>query len=108
MPEKIKLSVQTTSQVAVVSFELKDSIEPSGLQDFVADLPAIPGDRIVIISGRGPIWLFGVIIHHYHYCQAIATHDPRLDGAVVIESHIRGVNIGDIVHLPAKASGSVS
>lgn len=49
------------------------------------------GNEIVVLSGRAPIWLYGLygyLIHYYHPSRAIAVFDPRLDGAVIVESHI--------------------
>lgn len=49
----------------------------------------------VVLSGRGPVWLFGLLIHELHPTAWVATHDPRL-GAVVVQSHTQGVTAGDV------------
>jgi len=49
-------------------------------------IPQLPWDRGVIISGRGPVWLFATLVHHCHPSQWVAVHDPRL-GAVVVQRH---------------------
>jgi len=41
----------------------------------------------VVFSGRGPIWLYGHLVHLAHPHAWIAVHDPRLNGAVVICRH---------------------
>lgn len=47
--------------------------------------------------GRGPIWLYGFLVHFYHPTVWVATYDPRLGGAVVVESHSPGVEPGDVI-----------
>lgn len=58
--------------------------------------PEVDATRGVILSGRGPVWLFGHLIHYYHPTAWIATFDPRLGGGVVVASHMRGVKAGDV------------
>jgi CRISPR-associated Csx3 family protein len=38
----------------------------------------------LILSGRGPIWLYGHLLHEAHPFAWAAVHDPRLGGAVVV------------------------
>lgn len=52
----------------------------------------------VVISGRGPIWLYGYLIHELHPTAWVACHDPRL-GAVVVATHSRQVQIGQALKL---------
>lgn len=58
--------------------------------------PEVDATKGVILSGRGPVWLFGYLIHHYHPTAWIATFDPRLGGGVVVASHTKGVKAGDV------------
>lgn len=43
--------------------------------------------RGVVFSGRGPIWLFGRLVHLAHPFAWVGVHDPRLGGAVVVQRH---------------------
>jgi CRISPR-associated protein Csx3 len=52
----------------------------------------------VVLTGRGPIWLYGYLIHELHPTAWVACHDPRL-GAVVVATHTRGVSVGQIIPL---------
>jgi CRISPR-associated protein Csx3 len=45
-------------------------------------------DRGLILSGRGPIWLYGHLLHEAHPFAWAAVHDPRLGGAVVVARHV--------------------
>ena len=53
----------------------------------------------VVITGKGPIWLYVALSHHYHATPWVATYDPRLAGAVVAQTHTPLVRLGDIVRV---------
>lgn len=86
----------------IVTFELGESaLAPSDLvslspPDAVANSFAHKG---VILSGRGPVWLFGFLVHFYHPTKWLATYDPRLEGAVVVASHTLEIKTGDLIPL---------
>lgn len=52
----------------------------------------------IILEGRAPIWLYGLLLHLCHPAAWVATYDPRL-GAVVVETHIREVRVGQVFPL---------
>jgi CRISPR-associated protein Csx3 len=52
----------------------------------------------VVISGRAPIWLYSFLVHELHPTAWIACYDPRL-GAVVVTTHSRQVQIGQVIPL---------
>ena len=64
-------------------------------------LPAIPPGAVVIVTGRAPIWRYGVAFHKLHGSPAgaVATFDPRLGGGVVVASHVPGIIEGEIIPL---------
>ncbi|HEY9809941.1 MAG TPA: CRISPR-associated ring nuclease Crn3/Csx3 [Halomicronema sp.] len=53
----------------------------------------------VILEGRGPIWLYAYLTHECHATAWVGCYDPRLGGAVVVESHIREVSVGEIIKI---------
>lgn len=57
-----------------------------------------PPGKGVIISGRGPVWGYAMIVHAAHPARWIATVDPRL-GAVVVQSHVPEMRAGDVIPL---------
>jgi len=93
--ENIKFKSDEKDAYTIVSFELSDVITPDILR-FI-NPPKVNPTKGVILSGRGPIWLYCYLVHHYHPTKFIATYDPRLGGAVIIESHTLGYRIGEII-----------
>jgi len=70
-------------------------IEPTDLQTL--QLPqGIDSTRGVVISGRGPMWLYGFLIHELHPTPWVAVYDPRL-GAVVVATHSRVAQVGQVI-----------
>lgn len=63
----------------------------------------------IVIEGRGPIWLYGYLVHACHAAAWVGCFDPRLGdgtpqsgGAVVVATHCRQVAVGEVlvVQLP--------
>lgn len=80
--------------------ELQENLEPSQLNDLIDECKKVAscGDsKGIVISGRLPVWAYSALVHFYHPRPFVATFDPRLGGAVVVESHVRGINIGDVI-----------
>jgi CRISPR-associated protein Csx3 len=74
----------------LVSFELDDGVTTPE-EAFGTKLPEVPLDGGVIISGRGPIWMYARMIHHYHESRWVAVHDSRL-GYVITKRHFADRN----------------
>lgn len=91
----IRFEIVERSMYTIVHFELKTNITSDILKDLKP--PKVNGTKGVILSGRGPIWLYCYLIHYYHPTKFIATFDPRVGGAVVVESHVQNYEVGDIV-----------
>ncbi|NJE10068.1 CRISPR-associated ring nuclease Crn3/Csx3 [Thermococcus sp. MAR1] len=80
----------------LVHFEITSPIEPSILKSLKP--PEVNPKKGVVLSGRGPVWLYGFLAHYYHPTAWVATYDPRL-GAVVVQSHVPGVAPGDVFEI---------
>lgn len=95
----ISFSIKNKNNFTLIEFELKRELEPSDLLNIKPPDPVKESfsSNIVILSGRGPIWLYGYLIHFYHSTKAIAIFDPRLEGAVVIETHSKDFKVGDLI-----------
>jgi CRISPR-associated protein Csx3 len=91
---RIRFDVKEEERWSILTFELDDSLTPSDLKTI--DPPKVKGTKGVILSGRGPIWLYGFLIHYYHPTKFIATYDPR-EGAVIVESHTHRYRVGDVI-----------
>ncbi len=94
---KIKFNVKKFEKWNILKFELEDSLTPSDLKFIIP--PKLIGTKGAILSGRGPVWLYGFLVHHYHPTKFIATYDPREGGAVVIESHSPEYKVGDVIRI---------
>jgi len=98
----IKLNVEQKEGFSVVSIDLGESgvCSPEDLKSI--QIPDLSGKQGIILNGRAPVWVFAFLVHHFHQFQWVATNDPRLGGGVVIESHLKGVSVGDIVPIEGK------
>jgi CRISPR-associated protein Csx3 len=54
----------------------------------------------VLITGRAPIWLYTYLVHELHPTAWVACFDPRLGGAVVVTTHSRQTQVGQVIALP--------
>ena len=96
----INLRLKSTDKYTLIAFELEGGIlTPAHLRTLTPPDPVAEGfaHKGVILSGRGPVWLYGFLVHYYHPTKWVATYDPRLQGAVVVESHTPEVQVGDII-----------
>jgi CRISPR-associated protein Csx3 len=69
--------------VTLIEFVIDGDLAPAELD---CDFPSIDATKGVVLSGRGPVWLYGALIHHYHVSRWLGTYDPRL-GIVVVSTH---------------------
>ncbi|RMD64812.1 CRISPR-associated protein Csx3 [Candidatus Parcubacteria bacterium] len=92
----MQFTTETRSDFTIISFELDGPIEPSQLSQI--DLPKVDLKKGVVLSGRGPVWLYAALVHELHPAAWVATHDPRL-GAVVVMSHTPGRKLGEVIEL---------
>ena len=53
----------------------------------------------VILEGRAPIWVYGCLVHLCHPSTWVACYDPRFSGAIVVQTHARGVSLGSIIKI---------
>lgn len=84
-----------TLEATLLTFEIDGGItDPT--EAFSATLPDVPQNQGVILSGRGPIWLYARLVHHYHPARWIAIHDPRI-GYIVVQSHCKERHEGEIL-----------
>ncbi|MEM9153736.1 MAG: CRISPR-associated ring nuclease Crn3/Csx3 [Cyanobacteria bacterium P01_F01_bin.33] len=50
----------------------------------------------VIIGGKGPVWLYGFLVHECHPAKWVGCYDPRL-GAVVVSTHCKEASVGQVL-----------
>jgi CRISPR-associated protein Csx3 len=80
----------------LISFDISGGvISPADLANL--NPPAVDGRKGVVLSGRGPVWLFAALCHHYHPTAWVGCFDPRLGGAVVVQTHCLGIAVGQVI-----------
>jgi len=102
MNPTLKFKLELKKELAIVSFlEADQLITPADLRTLQPPNPVAQNFAHlgVVLSGRGPIWLYGFLVHFYHATKWVATYDPRLQGAVVVETHTSEVQVGDIIKI---------
>ena len=100
MPIGFSISI-LNEKYALISFECDDVFLPEELKAISPPDVVRSGlaNRGIILAGRGPIWLYCFLTHYYHPTRFVATYDPRMQGAVVVESHTKEYNVGDIISI---------
>jgi CRISPR-associated protein Csx3 len=96
-----------SNEIVMIHFILKRELEPEDLKKISPPDPIKNNfsDKTIILSGRGPIWLYGFLIHYYHPVKAISIFDPRYNAAIIIESHFKKYKVGDIIKTNLKGEG---
>ncbi|MGK7926271.1 MAG: CRISPR-associated ring nuclease Crn3/Csx3 [Spirulina sp.] len=56
---------------------------------------AIDYSQGIVLEGKGPIWLYGYLVHECHPAAWTGCYDPRL-GAVVIATHAPDIQVSQI------------
>jgi len=77
-------------RMILLEIQLTDVLAPAQLPELlraVEDAVPAAGTEPVVLSGRLPVWVFAALAHTYHPRPWVATFDPRLGGAVVVERH---------------------
>lgn len=97
MKRRIEFKIDEKKEYTIVSFKLNEVISPNILSSIRP--PEVNATKGVVLSGRGPIWLYCYLTHFYHPTKFVATYDPRLNGAVIVESHTVKYKAGDIIEL---------
>jgi CRISPR-associated protein Csx3 len=92
---KVRFTVNESADFTLVSFEIDGVMGPEDLVGL--NPPKVAGSKGVVLSGRGPIWLYGFLIHFYHITAFVAIYDPRLEGAVVVETHSERYRVGSVL-----------
>ena len=95
----VSVRVEDRLNMEFVEFRLSRPIEPSELRDVVEEITKNMKYRpVVLLSGRGPIWLYGALIHEIvHMVKAVGVYDPKVQGWVIVASHDRTKRVGDVL-----------
>ena len=95
----VSFKVTEFDNLSLVEFEIPGGVlVPSELQTIEA--PTVDATKGVVLSGRGPVWLFANLTHQYHPSAWIGTFAPAEGGAIVVESHSTKVSVGEVIPVP--------
>ena len=88
------------SKVNIVAFLIEGGvIRPEDLPEVEEETrhlnDTIDTSKPTIISGRGPHWLYAVLVHNLHFVRELATWEPRKKVGIIIE----GPNVGKAVEI---------
>jgi CRISPR-associated protein Csx3 len=99
---KPEINVEDKAGFRLVKFEIPGGVttpaEAAAAAMEVAD--KLPGDKPVLINGRGPVWLYAMLVHEAHPAPAVGTYDPRLLGYVVVATHSAEYRLGQVIPDP--------
>jgi CRISPR-associated protein Csx3 len=90
----VVLTKEEREGYTLIKIDLMNNVTPEDLK-LITPL-TVDYRKGVVLSGRGPIWLYGYLIHNYHPAAWVAVYDPRI-GAVVVQSHTRNIAVGDVI-----------
>ncbi|MBT9138487.1 MAG: hypothetical protein DDT31_01052 [Syntrophomonadaceae bacterium] len=94
----IKINAIESEAFTTINIEIEGGVcVPADLKTL--EIPTVKGNKGVVLNGRAPIWVFATLVHHFHATLWVATNDPRVGGAIVVESHTKGVEVGDVIPL---------
>jgi len=109
------------AEVNVVAWNIKTGVMSPGELGEVEEavrrevLPKLDTTKPVVLSGRGPLWLYAQLAHHVHFLPAVAVWDPRLARGVIVSGPAdyvgRALGLDAYVSeakLPFEAKGEVS
>lgn len=97
MREKANFRVLEGKFFTLLEFQFEKSVSPKILKEIKP--PQVDPTKGVVLSGRAPIWLYCYLVHYYHPTRFVATYDPRLGGAVIVESHSPRPKVGDVIEV---------
>lgn len=101
----VTVATEPQTTVTILHIVLRKALEPSDIKyliEAVKKLQKYFEGELLILSGRGPIWMHMTLGHELgHVFRALAVLDPKLRGAVVVASHTRMIEKGQIVKLPS-------
>ena len=98
------LRLSETDEFRLVEVEIPGGVvEPAEAAEATEEVAnKLPGQKTILLNGRMPIWLAGMLVHAAHAAPAVATFDPRLGGYVVVASHTNKYGIGDVIAGPTE------
>lgn len=97
--KKVDWKIAETDKYVFAEFTIQGGvISPSDIEKIQLPIPPHKAaGKGIILSGRGPVWLYAKLVHDAHPFSWVATYDPRLKGAVVVATHNPDVKVGEVI-----------
>ena len=90
--------VTAAGDADLLEFEIPGAVTHPG--EFAAAVEELPSaDRGVILSGRGPVWGFGMLVAWHSEAPWIATFEPRMNAAVIVRTSDPKLSVGQTLTL---------
>lgn len=99
--EPVIFEIENREKYVLINIELKQELTHTILKNIKPPnlVEKNLANKGVVLNGRGPIWLYGYLIHFYHPSKFVAVYDPRINGAVIVQSHSPEYSVGNIIEL---------
>lgn len=83
----IKVVIRETEEILHLKLELsEDYLEYQ--EKMSLPLPSVPSDKVIILDGKGPAWLYTGLALFYRQASKIAIYQPQLNRAITIFSSV--------------------
>ena len=94
-------TIRDIADLRLVKFEIPGGVtSPLEFAEVVQEIRSqLSGAFVVLLSGKGPVWGYGMLLHEAHPSQAVATYDPRL-GYIVTQTHDARYQVGQVIGDP--------
>jgi len=91
----VKYSVKNKKNISLLEFVIEGGVLGiDELPESVKNAPVINTTKGLCISGRGPIWLYGALLHKYHPTPFLAVYEPRRGTCIIVATHDKKYRIG--------------
>ena len=81
--KKVEVNLRT-GRVQLLEFTIDGVLQPNDLQNIQP--VKIDPSKPLVLSGRGPQWLYAFLAHQYHFTRILSTFEPRAGMGVVVSS----------------------
>ncbi|MDE0243313.1 MAG: CRISPR-associated ring nuclease Crn3/Csx3 [Candidatus Kaiserbacteria bacterium] len=90
----------------VVEFDIPEEIAPEEFAGAVRELN-LNSRMGILLSGKMPVWGWGIVVHIVHVTTYIAILDPCLGGCVVVmvRPDEKQVKVGQVLRIPGLSLG---
>ena len=96
----IDWKIDEKDDFTVLEFKIEGDgiLNPADLKEIKP--PDLKMHKGLILSGRGPVWFYAFLVHWAHPFAWVATYDPHLGKAVVVEKHTKSApEIGSTINI---------